>query len=468
MANYTTQIRTICENAANSDERKGYSDINSILTTAAPIVFDFDFPIFDEAYRLPLEKKILKHYYTREISEETVGLWKLRLDTRMNEIMPFYNKLYESELLEFNPFYDVDYTRTGQRIGQDTGVEVTDTENNTVNGMIGTVQDESDNTLIDKMTGTITDETERSLTDSMTGTITDEGENSLTDRLTGTITDARENSLTDEMTGTVADAGTNQIIETMEGTITDESDTTSIRTDNLTSATINGGSDHEEGSNVNKNDHWDYYSDTPQGTVQNLDDLTYLTNARHIVDDGTGSETSKDIDYGKTTNTTNTGTQRNEDDSEVTRTYDTENTKNGIDSNTRTYNTTNTKEGEDTNTRTHNTTDTKTGTDENVRTYDTESTKNGTDETTRTHDTTNTKTGTNDNIRTYDTTNTIDGTGKSTTNKLIDSLQDYSEHVIGKMATTSYAKLLKEFRETFMNIDMMIIRDLSDLFFGLW
>ena len=32
----------------------------------------------------------------------------------------------------------------------------------------------------------------------------------------------------------------------------------------------------------------------------------------------------------------------------------------------------------------------------------------------------------------------------------------------------SYAKMLKEFRETFLNIDMMVIESLSDLFFGLW
>jgi hypothetical protein len=55
--------------------------------------------------------KIIKHYYTREIGEETYGLWKLRLETRMNEIMPYYNKLYTAWLQEFNPLYDTDLTR---------------------------------------------------------------------------------------------------------------------------------------------------------------------------------------------------------------------------------------------------------------------------------------------------------------------------------------------------------------------
>lgn len=110
MSKYTTEVRFICEMLCDYDESKGYNDIETILTTSAPLIFNFSFPIFDSNYKLPLEKKILKHYYTREISEETVGLWKLRLNAKMNEIMPYYNQLYKSELLEFNPLYDVDMT----------------------------------------------------------------------------------------------------------------------------------------------------------------------------------------------------------------------------------------------------------------------------------------------------------------------------------------------------------------------
>lgn len=105
VSKYTTEVRFICENAVGLRESKGYNSINEIVAEARTKIFDFDYPIFDEAYRPILEKKILKHYYTREIGAETYGLWKLFLDTKMNEIMPYYNKLYESELLEFNPLY---------------------------------------------------------------------------------------------------------------------------------------------------------------------------------------------------------------------------------------------------------------------------------------------------------------------------------------------------------------------------
>lgn len=112
MSKYTTEVRFICETASGLGESKGFTDVDTIITNAIPKIFNFSFPIFDENYRTVLEKKILKHFYTREICAETVGLWKLRLDTKLNEIMPYYNKLYKSELLEFNPLYTSNLTRT--------------------------------------------------------------------------------------------------------------------------------------------------------------------------------------------------------------------------------------------------------------------------------------------------------------------------------------------------------------------
>lgn len=115
MSKYTTEVRFICENQSGLGESAGSSQINTILKASAPKIFDFDFPIFDESYRNTLEIKILKHYYTREIGFETVGLWKHWLDKRLNEIMPYYNQMYSSTLYEFNPFYDVDLTTDSNR-----------------------------------------------------------------------------------------------------------------------------------------------------------------------------------------------------------------------------------------------------------------------------------------------------------------------------------------------------------------
>ena len=117
MSKYTTEVRFICENAAGYNESQGFNNIEAILTKSAPKIFNFDFPLFDETYRLPLEKKILRHFYVREIGFETVGLWKYWLNVKLNEIMPYYNKLYSSALLDLDPFRDTDYTRSGTKAG---------------------------------------------------------------------------------------------------------------------------------------------------------------------------------------------------------------------------------------------------------------------------------------------------------------------------------------------------------------
>lgn len=117
MSKYTTELRFICENLSGNIESKGGDSVASIIAAARPLIFNFDYPIFDSTYKAVLETKILRHFYTREICEETYGLWKLRLNDKLNIIMPYYNKLYESELLNFNPLYDVDYTIASHKVG---------------------------------------------------------------------------------------------------------------------------------------------------------------------------------------------------------------------------------------------------------------------------------------------------------------------------------------------------------------
>lgn len=125
MSKYTTEVRFICETAAGLDESKGYTNIEAIIAAARPKIFDFTYPLFDQNYKSVIETKILRHFYTREIGAETVGLWKHFLSRKLNEIMPYYNKLYQSELLEFNPFYDTDLTRDHKKDGSGTNTTET-------------------------------------------------------------------------------------------------------------------------------------------------------------------------------------------------------------------------------------------------------------------------------------------------------------------------------------------------------
>lgn len=126
MSKYTTELRFICESVSGLEESKGYDDVDNIITQAAPLIFSFDFPLYDETYRLPFEKMILRHFYTREIGYETYGLWKLKLWDKLNLIMPYYNEMYKSALLEFNPLYDTDYTVNHMGQGSGTNSEKED------------------------------------------------------------------------------------------------------------------------------------------------------------------------------------------------------------------------------------------------------------------------------------------------------------------------------------------------------
>lgn len=155
MSKYTTELRFICETSVGYEESQGYDKVEDIIQAAIPHIFNFDFPIFDENYRNVLCTKIIKHYYTREISEETLGLWRLRLNAKMNEIMPYYNKLYEAWSNEFNPLYDTDITTNHQldRNNQQTGDStVYDLYSDTPQGALTGVDNENYLTSANKST----------------------------------------------------------------------------------------------------------------------------------------------------------------------------------------------------------------------------------------------------------------------------------------------------------------------------
>lgn len=118
MSKYTTEVRFICEHAAGLTESVGYADVDEVLENSYDKIFKVDkIPMFEgetSEHRKELYKKILGHYYTREIGFETVGLWKQKLNQKMIEIMPYYNKLYETELIEFDPMKNIDRVLTDE------------------------------------------------------------------------------------------------------------------------------------------------------------------------------------------------------------------------------------------------------------------------------------------------------------------------------------------------------------------
>ena len=342
MSKYTTEVRYICEMAAGLNESTGFDNVGQVLHSAHNSVIG-DYPIFDEKYRETLNTKILKHYYTREICEETVGLWKLRLNSRMNEIMPYYNKLYSSELLNFNPFYDVDLTTDHLRNE--------DTEGNLISK---TKDDRNDS----KNTGS---EVERN----------------------GVVNNTREDE-------TARDSNTETLTENQNAS----------KNRNETHSGVNASAE-----NSNTKNQKDKYSDTPQGGITGLESGTYLTNARIIDATETGrQQTNQQTDALGSTEYSENGSSKDSTNS----------------SGTEHFNTVGKSENKD-------------------------STKTATSETLNSN-----------------------SNGERTDENTVNTTEDYLEHVQGKRGGMSFSKMLSEYRATFLNIDRMIIDELSDLFFGLW
>ena len=68
------------------------------------------YPIFEESYREGLNQKIIDHYWNREIGIENVEMFRFNLRRKMNEIMPYFNQLYESTRFEYDPLTTIDIT----------------------------------------------------------------------------------------------------------------------------------------------------------------------------------------------------------------------------------------------------------------------------------------------------------------------------------------------------------------------
>lgn len=389
MSKYTTELRYICEVNAGETESTGYNDVQEVIDNSWDKIFSFDFPIFDENYREGLCKKIIKHYYTREIAEETYGLWKLRLDARMNEIMPYFNKLYESELIAIEPLVNYRMNKSG-------------------NGSKGG-------------TDGITDNGSESVMGSVNGSKVKTGNETLSKA--GKEIDTKSGKETDTKSGTKTNAKIGHIEDTTEYN-GDKTNTRKVLDGTLDTTVV------------------DLFSDTPQGNIANMGS-NY----------GSGSSTSdvpivgNDTAWLTTANKTTTSendTREIEDKLKFSDDYK--------ETKTRTYN------GEDSQNNFRE--------EESFDDYKTE--KEFENYKTETEFENRTDTKTYNNVTITDNENTNKSTLKSNTRNITyGSTSQYMEAVTGTRGKSD-SELLMEFRKSFLNIDEMIIKQLSDLFIYLW
>lgn len=227
MSKYTTEVRFICESKSGLEVSGGSNDVDNIIANSWNKIFTSKAPFFDEEYRSVLCQKILKHYYLREICCETVGIWTLWMNTRLEEIMPYYNQLYNSAKIEFNPMHDVDLTRKHDRNIEGTSKEDGTRTDNTTSKRTLTGNRDTDTTGSGtRNTTSGSDETKRDLySDTPQGAITGlENENYLTNARK--ITD-NVNGTGNEETNTTENTGTNY----------SETEDTTCKVDGITSNT---------------------------------------------------------------------------------------------------------------------------------------------------------------------------------------------------------------------------------------
>jgi hypothetical protein len=109
MASYTMQLREYIEMFSQSETLP----IREQIEKGRLKLFDFDYPIFDTAYKNVFETHFIRNFYMREIGFETEGLFKFQLENWLIINMPYFNKLFESELKTFDIFsnYKIDVTK---------------------------------------------------------------------------------------------------------------------------------------------------------------------------------------------------------------------------------------------------------------------------------------------------------------------------------------------------------------------
>lgn len=172
MSRYTTELRFMLETQNGNTASGTADDVMTVINNTRSWLFNFDYPSTEltDSEKLHLEKNFMLQYYTREIGFETFGLFKMKLQAKLWEIMPKYEKLYALEHQNLDFFSDVDYTkrttgdsnkRTGNVTHQNNGKDTTISS--------GSINDQAGGKLTSIKTGSVTDQNTGSSTNTTNG-----------------------------------------------------------------------------------------------------------------------------------------------------------------------------------------------------------------------------------------------------------------------------------------------------------
>lgn len=260
LSKYTTTLYEICKNLyyeKNDPPPGGTLTVNEMVEKTYFRIFDFYFPWIDPQQRVAFEKKFIKYFLMREISQETYQLWKLMLENRLNEIMPYYLQLMESEKIKFDPLINTDWTDTGtqseksinddsEQSGREIGTNrdrwnnTSDQNTETLDGDLKHTYNENTQNLYGK-----TETVKHGKINSLSGSDTTKDTNRHSDTPQGSLTDLESNTYMSD--ATIEDG------KTTYGKKDTESGST-ITTYGGMDDREDAGTDHDITNNTTKND----------------------------------------------------------------------------------------------------------------------------------------------------------------------------------------------------------------------
>ena len=439
MSIFTTELRYMLESYAGYIENQPASKLNDVIDQSRENLFDFSYPSTNltTSEKEHLEKHIMLHYYFKEIGFETFGLFKARLQSKLWDIMPKYDQLYATEHLNLDFFNDVDYTR---KLDSQVDRDGTDTKT----GSIRDLNDGYDETvtsgkIISQNSGTITDAKTGTETIANTGYSENTQSGSVVDHLhdvkehseDGKIIDAESGKIGKTTTGGYSDTETGQINKVTTGSYTDSSSDTQL---NLSSDTPQGEVD------ISTNDYVASI-DKKTGTGSNTRTYSNLMESTQPINHANTrafSNLKEETDFGDQDD------PQNENHKNIRAFDNYEVTDETTSDNTKTYN--NLKSRQDDNKEaetTFDTSNTRTDTTKNEQSFDDYKVRN---------------TDTKGRTQTYNNLmNTIDNT----------DITDLTERIYGNVSGNNIKKLV-DYRDSIINIELMIIKDLKPLFMGLF
>lgn len=110
-------------------------------------LFDFEYNLYDNDLKIYFQEKFFQHFMFNEIGFETIGKFKQRLKSKLNDIYPYYRQLYLTEVRTKNVDFmlNKDLKESFVREVEGTGTNVSNTNNNSsINGNSTTENFQSD------------------------------------------------------------------------------------------------------------------------------------------------------------------------------------------------------------------------------------------------------------------------------------------------------------------------------------